>query len=41
MIVNQGFNAIIDHKGVDTDIIKQMTGIYAAELKNKLKPDKK
>lgn len=35
MIVNQGFNAIIDHKGVDTDILTQMTNIYAAELDKK------
>ena len=41
MIVNQGFNSIIDHTGVKTDIIDPMTKIYAAELDNKLKTDKK
>lgn len=37
MIVNKGFNAIIDHKGVDTDIIDPMKGVYAKELLKKQK----
>ena len=40
MIVNQGFNSVIDHTGVQTDIIGPMTETYAAELNNKLKTDK-
>ena len=35
MIVNQGFNSIINHTGVQTDIIEPMTGIYAKELDRK------
>lgn len=35
MIVNKGFNSIIDHTGVQTDIIKPMTEQYRAELDRK------
>ena len=36
MIVNKGFNSIIDHTGVQTDIIDPMTEVYKYELVNKI-----